>query len=226
MIEDEGFRTNILNWVTSFSEIAGVYILVSHERDTKQIQSAEYLKSYLDFLHILRSVELEVIVGHSNTEALIYSLIQDITVSFGTFENTRIFSIDKFVESDAERRGPKARIYMPKLLNWIQFSQAQDIRNSNLALWGDLYVGTDYSNQALNLAVEPTFNQAPLYKHHFVCMADQIKRLNALDDSGRVELVKSWINDARVNYAKIRAIGIDLAVSIVQRLIASEIKHL
>lgn len=210
MIEDVGFRTKVLNWITSFPEIAGVYILVTLERDTKQIQSEEFLKSYLDFLMTLKEVDLEIIVGHSNTESLLYSLIGGITLSFGTFENTRIFSIDKFVESDEDRRGPKARIYLPKLLNWIQYSQAKDIQKTNPTLWADIYTPTTYADAALAALVEPTFNQPQLYKHHFMCIHQQVQQLKSVDVLGRCEILLEWIKVARLNYSKINTIGIHI----------------
>lgn len=210
MIEDVGFRTKVLNWITSFPEITGVYILVTLERDTKQIQSEEFLKSYLDFLMTLKEVDLEIIVGHSNTEGLLYSLIDGITLSFGTFENTRIFSIDKFVESEEDRRGPKARIYLPKLLNWIQYNQAKDIQKTNPTLWADIYTPTTYADIALAALVEPTFNQPQLYKHHFMCIHQQVQELKSVDVLGRCEILLEWVKVARLNYSKINAIGIQI----------------
>lgn len=210
MIEDEGFRTKILNWITSYPEINGVYILVSHERDTKQIQSESFLKSYLDFLVTLKEAELEIILGHTNTESLIYSVVDNINLTFGTFENTRIFSIDKFVEIEEDRRGPKARIYLPNLLNWIQYSQAKEILAVNPALWKQIYTPTPYSEQALATTVEPTFNQSPLYKHHFLCFSSQISELSVLDQTTRCHKIIEWIEFAKENYSRIRTAGIQI----------------
>lgn len=210
MIEDEGFRTKILNWVTSFPEISGVYILASHERDTKQIQSSEFLSAYLDLLMALRNVDLEVIVGHCNTESLLYSLAGEVTVTFGTFENTRMFSLDKFVESEEDRRGPKARIYIPGLLNWIQFSQAREIMRDNPALWAKIYAPTAYGDQALASPVEPYFNQPPLYKHHFVCYSAQIKILEPQSPLERYEQIREWITEASSNHREVRRMPLDL----------------
>ncbi|MEQ9007420.1 MAG: hypothetical protein RLP12_06015, partial [Ekhidna sp.] len=97
MIIDEGFRERILNWITNFPEISGIYILVSFDRQTKQINSSEFLHSYLSLLNEIRSTGLEFVAGHLNTESIILSLVDEGTFSFGSFENTRIFSLDKFV---------------------------------------------------------------------------------------------------------------------------------
>ncbi len=210
MIQDEGFRTKILNWVTSFPELAGVYVLITNERATKQIQSSEFLTAYLDFLMTFRTVGLEVISGHTNTESLLYALVDEITLTFGAFENTRMFSLDKFVESEEERRGPKARIYLPGLLNWVQFNQAREIKNDNPALWAQIYVSTKYGDQALASSVEPYFNQPQLYKHYFMCYYEQIRMLSELNVMDRYALLREWIKQAISNHNAVTAMPLDL----------------
>ena len=210
MIEDEGFRVKLLNWVTSFPELSGVYVLTSCERPTKQIQAAKFLEAHLDFLMALRNVDLDIIVGHTNTESLLYSLVDDITLTFGTFENTRMFSLDKFIESDEGRRGPKARIYLPGLLNWVQFSQAREIMKEDASLWSKIYIPTDYADQVLASDIEPYFNQPHLYKHHFICFYNQIQEVSSLNDNDRYEKIKDWIRNAISNHQEVSAMPLDL----------------
>lgn len=210
MVENKTYRTQILNWVTGFPEINGVYAIAAFERDTKQIQSKSFIIAYMDFLTELRKADLQLIIGYSNTESLIYSLIDDCILSFGTFENTRLFSVDKFVVMDEERRGPKARIYIPKLLNWIQFDQAKQIMVDAPDIWDEIYEPTEYGDQALKAATEPTFNQAGLYKHHFICFYEQINELKKLDVVMRYSKLRTWIKDAIELYDRIKDIPIDL----------------
>lgn len=210
MIEDEGFRTKLLNWITSFPELSGVYMLASLERSTKQIQSDNFLSAYLDFMVTLRNVDLDIVVGHTNTESLIYSLIDDVTLSFGSFENTRIFSLDKFIESDGDRRGPKARIYLPGLLNWIQFNQAHEIMEEEPSLWSKIYEPTDYADRVLESNIEPTFNQPQLYKHHFICFYNQIQKIANLNTVERYEQISEWIKAAMSNHEQVKAMPIEL----------------
>ncbi|HFB66061.1 MAG TPA: hypothetical protein ENJ60_11045 [Aeromonadales bacterium] len=210
MIEDDGFRKSILNWVTGFPEIDGVYILVNHERNTKQIQSESFLDAYLEMLTDLSSVELGLIIGHTNTESLLFSLIDDSVLTFGSFENTRIFSVDKFVSSDEAKRGPKARIYLPGLLNWVQFTQAREIKNEEPELWSNIYQPTNYGNHVFNLAVEPYFNQPNLYKHHFICFYDTISTLSKLDVVDRYKFLKTKIQEAIDYHKQVNAIPINL----------------
>lgn len=210
MIENKTYQTKILNWVTSFPEINGIYAIAALERDTKQIQSKSFLISYMDFLTDLRNADLQIIIGYSNTESLLYSLIDDCILSFGTFENTRLFSVDKFVVMDEERRGPKARIYIPKLLNWIQFDQAKQIMVDAPEIWGEIYQPTEYGDRALKAATEPTFNQPGLYKHHFICFYEQINELKKLGVVNRYNKLRTWIKEAIELYDRIKEIPIDL----------------
>jgi len=212
MIEDAGFRTKLLNWITSFPELTGVYVLTSFERQTKQIRSNTFLGAHLDFLNTLRKVGLGVIVGHTNTESLLYAIVDDITLTFGSFENTRIFSLDKFVESDEERRGPKARIYLAGLLNWVQFSQAREIMKEEPELWSKIYTPTVYADKVLASDVEPFFNQPALYKHHFKCYYEQIQELSDLDDIQRFEKIREWIKTAMSNHQEVIGMPLDLDI--------------
>lgn len=212
MIMDESYRTNLLNWVTSFPEISGVYVFSSNEGNEKQIKSEKFLYAYLEFLQALRNVDLEVVVGYCNTESLLYSLVDGCSIAIGSFENTRMFSTDKFIvpEDDEKRRGPKPRIFLPGLLNWIQFGQAKTIKEDAPEIWDELYVPNTYSDQALKLAIEPTFNQPQLYKSHFQVYAAMITPLFGLDAIGRYKAIRSKLKHALELYAQIEEIPVDL----------------
>lgn len=210
MLEDDDFRTQLLNWVTGFPEISGVYILVNDERKTKQIQSSEFLFAYMDFLHQLSKSGLSVIAGHLNTESVPLSIVDNVTVTFGSFENTRMFSLDKFIESDEERRAPKSRIYLPALLNWVQFDQATQIRDEAPELWSKIYTPSIYSDRVLGRGVEPYFNQPDLYKHHFMCMNAQLRGLGAVSVAARFIQIREQIKAGMRYYDAIERMPLDL----------------
>lgn len=210
MVTDKIYRTGILNWVTSFPEISGVYLIVSHESSSKQIQSKDFLTAYLDFLLQLRKADLEVTIGYCNSEGLLYSLIEGCDITFGSFENTRMFSIDKFVITDEERRGPKPRIFSLGLLNWIQFSQAKEIRKASPDIWKQIYTPTVYAEAALNSAVEPTFNQSPLYMHHFKVYSDAFQEVRGLNLLKRYDVLRQRLKKAIELYSAIEELPIDL----------------
>jgi hypothetical protein len=203
MIQDVAFRNRVLNWVTKYPEIDQIYLIYSVERETKQIQSADFLSSALAFAKEIVDTGLELIIGYQNTESLLFTLIDNVTVSFGTFENTRIFSIDKFLVTEEERRGPKPRIYLPGLLNWVQFEQAKQIRNGASKIWSLAYKPSKYADLVLSRTVDPYFNQPELYKHHLFCMQDQFNQLNAISVSERATLIGNWIKDANSLYSEI-----------------------
>jgi hypothetical protein len=210
MLESQKYRTGLLNWVTSFPEITGVYLFAANDRETKQPDSTAFLSAYLNFLRELRVVGLDLIVGYANTESLLFCLIDKIAITMGSFENTRIFSVDKFVSRDEDRRGPKARIYLPGLLNWVQFDQAKQIRALLPSLWPKIHFESTYAHDALKLTVEPTFNQPGLYKHYFLAFSDQVAQIRPLDPPKRADMLRDWISAAKNHNADIRRAGLEL----------------
>ncbi|MGC1175999.1 hypothetical protein [Polaromonas sp.] len=135
MIEDETFRTKLLTWITSYPNVVELYLIYSAPRDTKQIRDRKFLVACHRLGQEMSGIGLDLTWGHQNTEAMLSTAQGDIGVTMGSFENTRIFSIDKFLVTTEDRRGPKARIYLPGLLNWVQFDQAKEIRSQMPKVW-------------------------------------------------------------------------------------------
>lgn len=212
MIINESYRIHLLNWITMFPEISGVYLFASNERKTKQIADEQYLFSFIEFCKELKEAELDVVVGYVNVEGLLFSLVGDVSITMGAFENTRIFSLDKFLHSDDDRRGPKPRIYVPGLLNWIQFNQAKEIRSDCPEVWERIYEPTPYGEMVFNAPVDPTFNQAGLYKDFFINYSKQVSELGALSVSNRYQSLRKMLKDALANYSNIENAGIDLEI--------------
>lgn len=210
MLIHNKYRTNILNWVTSYPDIDGVYLLVEDDRATKQIQDPIFLKNYLTTAYELRQAGLQVLIGHCNTEALLFTLIEGCELTFGAYENTRMFSVDKFVVTDEERRGPKARLYMPGLFNWIQYSQALQLRDGLVSVWDRIYVETTYAEEAFSSATEPHFNYPGLYKHYFLNFQDQITTLSKYSIADRYAFLRDMLRNAQQNYEEIENWPLDL----------------
>lgn len=210
MIEDEGFRSRLLNWVTSYPNVEEIYLMYQHNRDTKQVQDGEFLSACMGFFQEIVGSGLKLIIGYTNVEGLLFATAADLTVTMGAFENTRIFSVDKFLESEGERRGPRARIYLAGLLNWVQLQDAKTIQNRSPAVWDSIYEPTQWADQAVALPVEPTFNQPQLYKHFFKNVNDHIARVRPLSlPERRLELIDR-LRRARDRYAQLAASGIEL----------------
>lgn len=205
MIEHPSWREMLLNWVTAFHQVDELYVIYDHERDAKQVQDGNFLREALRFFRQVMSTGLKLTIGYTNTEGLLFSAVGDPNITMGAFENTRIFSEDKFVESEGVVRGPKARIYLPGLLNWVQFQDALQIRRLAPDVWQQVHRATEWSETTLEQPVEPTFNQAPLYKHYFLCMSGHINELRALDVVQRRELLKRWVANAQRMYKELES---------------------
>ncbi len=210
MIQDADWRRRVLNWITSFPNVDEVYVMYEHERNTKQIQDAQFLADCMAFCSDVLNTGLGLVLGYTNTEGLLYSAAGDLTITMGAFENTRIFSVDKFLESEGERRGPKARIYLAGLLNWVQFEDAKRIRDRAPRVWQQVYRATPWADEALARLVEPTFNQSPLYKHYFRNMQDHVDELRALSLAERRALLIRKVDAALAAYREIDRAGVPL----------------
>lgn len=203
MICDKRFRTRVLTWITSYSNVEELYLIYSVPRDTKQIYDTELLVACQRLGFEMEQIGVQLTWGHQNTEALLSTAQGDVGVTIGSFENTRIFSTDKFIVTDEERRGPKARIYLKGLLNWIQFEQAKQIKDNLPLLWKKIYEPTKYSEETLKLLLEPTFNQPSLYKHYFININDEIKVISNIPQIDRKRYLRERIEIAQSNYKEI-----------------------
>ncbi|NJL23753.1 MAG: hypothetical protein HC902_00265 [Calothrix sp. SM1_5_4] len=209
MTRDKGYRQQLLNWITSYPEIHGVYLLNGLAEQSKQIGDAEKLLAHVDFIKDLQGANLSVIVGYCNTESIILTLLEPYALTVGAYENTRGFSIDKFLEEESERRGPAPRLYFPKLLNWIRFTTAAEIREDNPSLWAKIYTPTDHAEALFSGASGPPhFTKAELYKHHFLLICDQLKSLAAMDFPKRFVAVRDSIAFAKKLHDEVEASGI------------------
>jgi hypothetical protein len=210
MIQDRGFRIKLLNWATSYPAVERLYVVCQHPRETKQIQEPEFLLACHRFFTEILDCGLQLTVGYLNSENVLFSVFDDIELTIGAFENTRMFTIDKFLVSEDERRGPKARIYLPGLMNWVQFEDAKNIRSKVPSVWRTIHTDTPYSEEAFGLGVDPAFNQPHLYKHYFQCADDEFRELKKLDCVDRLGRLKARVRKASEAYASIARAGLEL----------------
>ena len=151
----------------------------------------------------MQGIGLELTWGHQNTEALLATAQGHIGVTMGSFENTRIFSTDKFVVTDENRRGPKARVFLKGLLNWVQFEQAREIRKILPKVWDEIYQPTAHAEQSFAQVLEPTFNQPQLYKHYFLNIDEEMKVISSIPIDNRKAYLRERIERAQASYAEI-----------------------
>lgn len=210
MILDPTWRSRLLNWITGYPNVDEVYLMYMHERDHKQIQDVEFLREGLRFFADVLATDLKLTLGYTNTEGLLFTAAGDLDITMGAFENTRIFSVDKFLESEGDRRGPKARIYLPGLMNWVQFEDAKSIRSRAPEVWRAIYSPTDWSEDALARPVEPTFNQSLVYKHYFSNTHDAVSELSALNLTERRALLLRRVEIGLWAYRELNTRGVQL----------------
>lgn len=208
MMLDEEYRTNILNWITAYPEIYGVYLLVHFNENTKQLVEYNKLSAYITFIHELQESDLNVICGYCNTEGVLLSVLDVYGISIGAYENTRRFSIDKFLEDDQIKRGPAPRIFLPKLLNWIRWDTAEEIREDFPGLWGKIYSVTDYAERVFDSGQRPHFTQPDLYKHHFELISNLYDDLEGLTIDARKSTLQEKIRIAVNLYQEIDDNGV------------------
>lgn len=210
MISDEGYRTAILNWITGYPEIDGIYLIVSSQRTRKQICDTDTIYNNLVFVRELRESGLEVLMGYCNSESLLYSVVNDAQVTFGAYENTRLFSIDKFIVSEDDQRGPRPRIYLQGLHNWVQLDQAREIRDASTELWELIYEPTEESEEALNSVGPWHFGKSNLYMHHFSNLQSLVSELDTMEPSGAHSFLRDRMRLARDYYIAIDDVMVDL----------------
>lgn len=208
MLIDTRYRTNILNWVTSYQQIDGIYLQVDFGQRLKQIQDYEKLNSYTEFVAELIEADLKVICGYMNVEGLLAAVLDVNAVTMGAYENTRIFSIDKFLVNDKIQMGPAPRIYLPKLLNWVRYDTAIEIMEDFPSLWDKVYSPTPYSEEVIATPRKPHFAQPALYKHHFISIDRQYKGMMGLPAAERLSLVARKVAAAHELYNELESNGV------------------
>lgn len=204
MTKDEAYRLELLNWISSYPQAAGVYLLNDLGEITKQISDYTKLKAHMDFIKALKEGSLEVIVGYCNTEVILISLMEPNAVAIGAYENTRTFSIDKFLDDETDRRGPAPRLYFPLLLNWMRYDTAVEIKEDHPALWKKIYMPTKYSESLLK-GGKAHFTKPELYKHHFLLICEQLRDLSGRQPKERLAEVKRMIGTAKALHTEIEA---------------------
>jgi hypothetical protein len=176
-LEPGYIRDELLTWVTSESDISGVYLIFDNNFQTKQIKDADYLYKALLFIQALRYNNLEVHIGYSGIEGLLYSIADPTSISVGSYENLRSFNLRRFQTLERRgHRGPNPRIYSGDLLQWIEDSYLPPFRKL-VPDWTTLFNYSPYREYLLDEESELNFNRRELYKHYFYIFSDQIAEL-------------------------------------------------
>lgn len=203
-IKHEELRDYILNWITGIQEIEGVYLIFSTEGKSKQIKDSDFLLGALIFINELKQNGLKVIIGYTNTEALLYLVAMPDAVTIGSYENLRKFSSGRFVENDNMARAPIARLYSDVLLNWIPSGIITILRENSLDKYDELFDNNDERPYTMDNEFNWHFTKAELYKHYFISFTAQIKSFPK-EEKDRIEYLTTLIEKALYQY---RTLGI------------------
>jgi len=196
MLKDDVFRNRVLNWVTGMADIEGVYLIPQLVRRTKQVNDIDYLLGLMEFVRKLRINRMEVVVGYLNTESLILLVADPTAVTMGSYENLRMFSLRAFEEQEGQQmRGPTARIYVSRLLQWVSHQYIGAISR----VVQDPAVFFDESEYGVTM-FNPTYNwhfQRPEpYKHHFAVFSQQLRTVSNVPLEQRIAYVKNLCSAA------------------------------
>lgn len=207
MLKDEEYAADLLNWVTGLDRISGVYLIVQTSPRTKQLADADLLFAILSFVDVLAQNELDVILGYLNTESILLSIANPKIVTTGIYEKTRMFNIQNFEEREkTTQQGPTARLYISKLLQWVDHRYINAIRR---ALPGEQNFFDENQYQALMFqpAYRWQFQKPELYKHGLLVLHRQLRELGQLEGKARYEAVRDTIKRAMSYYQRLEVGG-------------------
>jgi hypothetical protein len=208
MLKDKPYREQILNWVTSFPEVSGVYLIYHVHNRQKQIGDIDLLMSLMSFISALKAANMSVVVGYTNAESALLLCAGPDAVTMGSYENLRMFNLRSFEEADGSvRRGPNARVYIPRLLEWVEYQYIGAIRR----VVGDIdeYIGDDSYRMSM---FEPKYNwhftKREPYMHYFKSFTMQFQRLSSPTDGTLIDKVLAECQQAHNEFRNLREKGV------------------
>jgi hypothetical protein len=204
MIKEGTYQRDILNWVTGISQFSGVYLIYSFHRTHKQIDDMDFLLGVDHFVRSLKQAGMVVVMGYLNAESVPLLCADPDIMTTGSYENLRIFGITAFVEEQADARhpGPNPRMYVSRLLQWVEYEYLGAIER----VVGDLSGFLDYSDYRAAIfddSYKWHFTKPEPYKHYFVAFSEQFRRLAAFSGLDRLAAVKKECEDALTVYSQL-----------------------
>ncbi len=195
MLSDEEKRNEALNWITSHQQVDGVYLIFENNFNSKQIKDFDYLLNTLRFIRVLKDNQMEVHIGYTNTEAILYSIAMPDSISIGSYENLRSFGIKRFQDiENSPMRAPNARLYSSKLFQWIDY-QYIDAMKSLLPAYEDFFDDSEFKPLMFKPEFKWHFAKPEPYKHYFYVFEKQIKSI-PVEQNDRIENLKEDLRRA------------------------------
>lgn len=206
-VNDETLKNELLNFITSFTEIDGVYLIPEHKESYKRVRDNNYIYNLMMFIHVLRENSLYVHLAYTDIEGLLFTLADVNSLSIGSYENLRCFNSVKFEEQPKKvQQGPTPRIYCAKLLQWLDYNYLPALKR-NYPTYLDLIDETSYRISMFSPSFHWHFTKPEIYKHYFLSYSQQIKSLPDNYDDRYGKLVMD-IENAIQYYEEIQKKGI------------------
>lgn len=208
MVKDEEYRADILNWITSYTELDGIYLIYHVHNRQKQITDIDFLIGILQFVGALKHAGLSVVVGYTNTESVLLLSVGPDALTVGSYENLRMFNLRSFEEpAESRMRGPTPRVYVPRLLQWIEYQYVGAIGRVVNDL-GDYLEDNEYRVRMF----EPTYNwhftKPEPYRHYFSSFARQFRRLGSSSPAAAVDVILAECQHAAREYEALNEAGL------------------
>ncbi|HCI57833.1 MAG TPA: hypothetical protein PLN06_05860 [Bacteroidales bacterium] len=201
MLTDEDKRNETLNWITG-QPIDGVYLIFEDNSTGKQIKDFDFLLNALIFIHILKINGMEVHLGYTNTEAILYSIAMPDSVTIGSYENLRSFGIKRFQDlENGPMRAPRARLYSSHLLQWLDY-QYIEAMSKLIDDYENYFDDSEYKPLMFKPDYNWQFMKPEPYKHYFYVFNKQIKGLPETQFD-RIEFLKASIRQSLILFKKI-----------------------
>jgi len=202
------FRMKLINWLTNFPDIDGVYIILEVFPRNKQLSSIEFLLQTIELINQIKQNGMSVLLGYQNTEALLLSLGDPDYVTIGTYENLRMFSTSNFRQKpQTSKRNPNARVYYSNLLNWIDHRYNSELER---VLGTSIFDVSKYSPILTKVGYKWSSQSPELYHHNLEILSRQIVELSMYTGKARYQKVAEYLSNAQHNYSRLQNDGVIL----------------
>ena len=193
-IADENFINDMLNLITGYNEIDGVYLVPSF-KGGKRLKDIDYIFNLLKIVNIFKKNDLYVHLAYVDIEGIIFTLANIDSVSIGTYENVRRFNLDNFKERENENnfRHPNKRIYSNKLYQFIDTNYIGALKE--LEIFNTLFDENKYVNYQIASEKNWHFKNPEVYKHYLFSIYNQYIKL-PLSYEERYDFILSELKNA------------------------------
>lgn len=176
MAQNSDLFNSMLATITNNEVINGVYLIPQNNRTFKRISDISFLVKIMEFIHILRENDLEVIIGYSDIESILYTVAGATAIPIGVYENLRKYDGLKFSNNDYNGRGPNPRIFSNTLLQWIEYPYLSVIKeNDDLSKY---FEQNNYFLETQENDYHWHFSKPQCYKHYMTSFSKIITNLS------------------------------------------------